>query len=386
MEKAFEYVDSHRDEMLALWEELVNIESGSPDKEGVDTVANRVKEVLDDEGFNSRIVEYEKAGNAVVAELGTDRAKKGIVFAGHMDTVYAKGTIKDNPFRIEDGKAYGPGALDMKGGIIAAIFAAKALNSIGYDERPIKFVLAGDEEVGHINSTCDKLFIEESRGFAAAFDCETGFPDNGIVVKRKGVARFTLEVEGVAAHAGNAPEKGRSAILEISHKVIDIQNLTDWDEGTTFNVGTIQGGTVPNAVPDYAKVEIDIRFESLDSGPKFTKQLEEIAAKTYVEGTKTKLSGGIVFSPMETTEGVMKLFEHVKKTSMDLGFGEPHPLATGGGSDAAYTVIAGVPTVCAIGVKGEWNHTPREYAIVESIFERAKLLAACVLNLKEDLV
>ncbi len=151
-------------------------------------------------------------------------------------------------------------------------------------------------------------------------------------------------------------------------------------------MGTIQGGTVPNAVPDYAKVEIDIRFESLDSGPKFTKQLEEIAAKTYVEGTKTKLSGGIVFSPMETTEGVMKLFEHVKKTSMDLGFGEPHPLATGGGSDAAYTVIAGVPTVCAIGVKGEWNHTPREYAIVESIFERAKLLAACVLNLKEDLV
>jgi glutamate carboxypeptidase len=112
------------------------------------------------------------------------------------------------------------------------------------------------------------------------------------------VARFTLEVEGIAAHAGNAHlRKGRSAILEMAHKVIDVQNLTDWEEGTTFNVGTIQGGTVPNAIPDYAKVEIDIRFQSLDKEDlNSPKQLQEIAAKTYVEGTKTKLSGGVVSS------------------------------------------------------------------------------------------
>jgi glutamate carboxypeptidase len=386
LEGAFGYIDSNKDQILALWEELVNIESGTPDKEGVDAVAERIKGVLSDEGFEVRIVEYEKAGNSLVAEIGADRPGKGVVFAGHMDTVFKKGTLKDNPFRIEDGRAYGPGVLDMKGGIVAAIYAAKALNSVGYNQRPIKFILSGDEEIGHIYSTGDKLFIEEASGYAAAFDFETGYTDNGIVVKRKGVARFFMEIQGVSAHTGNAPEKGRSAILEMAYKTIDIHKLSNWDEGTLYNVGVIHGGTVANAVPDYVKAEIDVRFDTVDKGPEIIKQLEQIAAKTYVEGTSTKLTGGITFSPMETTEGVMKLFKHVEDTSVELGFDRPYPKTSGGGSDAANLVLAGVPTVCAVGVKGEWNHTPRENAVVETIFERAKLIAACVLRLNEDLI
>lgn len=387
LKKAFDFVDLHRNEMISLWEELVNTESGSSDKELVDNLAVKLKKVIEDIGMNTKIVEYQNAGNSIVAEIGANRGKKGIVFSGHMDTVYKKDTIKNNPFRIEDGKAYGPGVLDMKGGVVIALYAIKALNWIGYDERPIKLIISGDEETGHSKNLAGaELFINECKGFTAAFNFETGFQDNGLIVGRKGVAQYTLEVNGVSAHAGNAPEKGRSSIEELAHKVLDIQNLTNFEEGNTFNVGTIQGGTVSNAIPDYAKAEIDVRYTKVSKKEEITKKLEKIAATTYIEGTNSKLTVGNFMYPMETTDGVMNLFELAKKTSMEIGLGEVYPKTTGGGSDASNIVIAGVPTLCAVGVKGEWNHTPREYAILESLFERTKLIIACVMNLKEDLI
>jgi len=318
--------------------------------------------------------------------LQSDRIKKGIIFAGHMDTVYKKGTVKENPFKIEDDKAYGPGVLDMKGGIVVALYAIKALNSIGYNERPIKVIISGDEETGHSNSNGSQLFTDESKGFAAAFDFETSSTDNSVIVGRKGVSNFILEVKGVSEHAGNSPEKGRSAIEEIAHKIIDIQNLTNWDEGNTFNVGTILGGTVSNAIPDYAKAEIDVRYTVVDKRSKIIKSLKEITEKTYIDGTTSRIIVNSYLRPMETTDGVIKLFKILQKTSLELGFGQVNPKTAGGGSDAANIVIAGVPTLCAMGVKGECNHTPREWAIVESLFERTKLIIGCVINLEEDLI
>lgn len=387
LKKAFDFVDSHKSEMISLWEDLVNTESGSKDKELVDNLAVKLKKITEAIGMDTKIVEYQNGGNSIVAEIGANRNRKGIVFSGHMDTVFKKDTIKDNPFRIEAGKAYGPGVLDMKGGIVIALYAIKALNSIGYNDRPIKLIISGDEETGHSkNPEGAQLFINECKGFTAAFNFETGFLDNGLVVGRKGVAQYTLEIKGVSAHAGNAPEKGRSAIEELAHKVLDIQSLTNWEEGTTFNVGTIQAGTVSNAIPDYAKAEIDVRYAKVSKKDEITKSLEKITASTYIDGTNSKLTIGNFMYPMETTSGVISLFELAKNTSMELGLGEVYPKTIGGGSDASNIVIAGVPTLCALGVKGEWNHTPREYAIVESLFERAKLILACVMNLKEDLI
>jgi len=272
----------------------------------------------------------------------------------------------------------------MKGGIVAAIYAVKALNSAGYDSRPLKMILAGDEEIAHVNSNAAEIFMAEAKGALAAFNCETGFVDDAIVVGRKGTAVFELEVKGVAVHAGNEPENGRSAILEIAHKVIDIQKLTDWDKGTTFNVGVIQGGTVPNAVPGYAKIIVDVRYLEPALLPDIRSQLEEAAARTYVQDTTTTLTEIPGIAPMKTTEGVKELFAIVKKTYEENGWGSPYGKLVGGGSDSAYSVLAGVPTVCAMGVKGGRNHSPEEFAIVETLFERAKLLAACTLNLDAE--
>lgn len=379
--QAFQFIDEHREEMLALWQELVNLESGSKHKPGIDAVAGRIQQILASEGGNTRIIQLEQAGNMLIGELGADRKNSKVLLLGHMDTVFPVGTTANRPFAIRDGIAYGPGVLDMKGGIVAALYAMKALQAAGYDDRPLKMILAGDEEVAHVNSNAAELFVAEARGAAAAFNCETGFTDDAIVVGRKGTALFELEVKGVAVHAGNEPENGRSAILEIAHKVIAIQNLTNWKTGTTYNVGVIQGGTVPNAVPGYAKIIVDVRYLEPALLPEIRRQMQEVAAKAYVPETITVINEIPGIAPMKrTTEGDVH-FSIVKKTYEEMELGTPYAKLVGGGSDSAYSVLAGVPTVCAMGVKGGRNHSPEEFAIVDSLFERAKLLAACIINL-----
>ena len=377
----FDFIETHREEMLSLWKELVEIESGSADKEGVDAVAARLEKELQGMGAKTKVVVMPEAGNMLIGEFGTTGKQPGVLFVGHMDTVFKTGTLEKRPFSIRDGKAYGPGVLDMKGGIVTFLYAIKALLAAGYQVRPIKVILAGDEEVGHENSTAAEVFVEEAKGHIAAFNGETGFVDDGIVVGRKGSVRFTLEVQGVAAHVGNDPENGRNAILEMSHKVIAIQQLTDWEEGTTYNVGVIQGGTVANAVPDYATIVVDVRYTDPALLPSIQQKMEAVAEKTYIDGTHTKISMKNSIIPMKTTEAVHQLFDVVKSVYEENGFGTPYEKIVGGGSDSAYTVFAGVPTVCAMGVKGGRNHSPEEYAVVDTMFERAKLLAACVVKL-----
>lgn len=380
---AFDYIETHKEEMVSLWRELVSIESPSNDKVGVDTVAARIKAVLMAEGAVTELVEFEKAGNLLVATYGEAKDKAPVALIGHMDTVFPRGTIEQRPFTIQGGKAYGPGVLDMKGGIVVLLYVLKALKAAGYIARPLKVILAGDEEVGHQHSEATQVFRQEAAGCIAAFNFETGFVDNRIVVGRKGGYTFAMEVHGVAAHTGNNPKAGRSAVLELAHKTIDIHKLTDWETGTTFSVGTFHGGTVVNSAPDFAKAEIDVRCVSEAAARKVERQLREIAEKTYIEGTRTVLTGGVGFMPMETTDGVMKLFELLAATSEENNFGKLTPAQSGGASDSSNTVIAGVPTVCALGVKGEHNHSPLEYALVDSLFERAKLVAACILNLDQ---
>ena len=380
-EKAFGFIQHNREKLLAFWEELVNMESGSRDKENVDLVAERVAAELKSFGVETEIVSFEKAGNSVVGTLGKDRPGAPVALMGHYDTVFPAGTVEKRPFRIEDGKAYGPGVLDMKGGVVLLIFAAKALEAAGYADRPIRFILAGDEETAHCNSTMAEVFEEWSRGCVAAFNCETGDPNNKIVVGRKGVVQCEMAVKGLAVHAGREPQKGRSAILDLSHKIIDIHGFTDFRRGLTFNVGTVKGGVVPNAVPDHASAGIDVRCVNVEQIAEAKEKLHTIATKTYVPDTTTTLSFTSEFFPMEQTPENESLFRYVADMYRENGLPEPSMEFSGGGSDSAFSVYAGVPTVDQMGVKGEWNHSDREYAIVESIFERAKILAACILNL-----
>lgn len=382
-DKAFRFIDEHKEAMIALWQDLVMTESFFNDKAGIDKVSARLKKEFENIGGKVTMHEFEKAGNMLVGELGAGRKGAPIAFMGHMDTVCFPGTIKERPFAIKDGIAYGPGVLDMKAGVVMGLYIMHALDAAGYDARSFKWLLAGDEENAHPHSDAAEIFEREAKGCAAAFDMETGFVDNRIVVQRKGVARYVLEVKGVAAHVGNDPENGRNAMLEMAHKIIAIQKLTDFTSGITYNCGTIEGGTVPNSVPDYCKIVIDVRHTNISDAPLIKAALQEITDHITVEGTSAKLTASSTFKPMERTAGNMWLFEHIKNVSAQLGLDAPTPISSGGGSDAAYSVAAGVPSLCSMGVKGGRNHSPEEFAVVDTMFERCKLIIAAILTLPE---
>ncbi len=381
-EKAFAYIDAHRDGMMKMWEELVMIDSGSGNKKGVDTAIARVAGILEEMGGKTRIIGHENAGNMLVSEFGDCATRPFVIFTGHLDTVFDNPeTTKERPFTIKDGKAYGPGVLDMKGGVTIAIHALQALLDAGYDKYPVKVILAGDEEVGHKHSDFADKMMAEAKGAIATFNFETGFMDDSLVLERKGVYCFAMEAFGRGAHVGNAPEEGRSAIKELAYKILDIEALTDWSRGLNLNVGVIEGGTVHNSAPAYAKMIVDMRFTDPAMLEEMKAKFQEINDRVYIDGVTCKMTPVSLMQPMVRLDSSMKLFELVKKVYGEEGFGTPKAITVGGGSDSAYTTIMGVPTVCSMGVKGGRNHTVEEFADVESLFTRAKLITAVMMAL-----
>ena len=382
-EAAARYIDEHRGEMLAFWEKLVSTESGTADKEGCDAVASIMQAELESFGATVERVAMEKQGDLLKALWnGGNSDKAPVLFCGHMDTVFPKGTLEKNPFRIDEkGLAHGPGCLDMKAGLTIAVFTMKALAAAGYADRPLKAIFPGDEENGHRNSTANEEILAGAEGCRAAFNFETGFPDDGLVVGRKGSCRVTIAVQGVAAHAGNAPEKGRSAILEMAHKIIAIQALNDIPGGLYVNTGLIKGGTVVNAIPDNCSVDIDIRYSDRARLDALLEAFRKIVDHVTVEGTSSTMTVGKPSIPLTPNEAVMGLFEHVKAVAAETGYGDVHPIEVGGWADSCLIASKGVPVICAMGVKGEYNHSPREYAIADTLFPRAKLTAASVIAL-----
>ena len=379
-EDVFAYIDDHKAQMMDLWQDLVNQDSPASYREGVDLVAKRVFKELEEAGASTR---WDEEGKALIAEIPGD-SRAPVLLLGHMDTVFPVGEAARRPFTVEGSRVTGPGALDMKGGVAVMLSALKALHSAGFSGRPLKVILVSDEEIAHNGSKATVMLQREARGCAACFNCETGYEDDSLVIGRKGGVVFKAAVHGIAAHAGNNPRQGRSAIWEMAKKIDDIQNMTDWDKGITFNVGTIKGGTVSNAIPGYCEVEGDIRFQDPDISPLVKEELLKVLNHTYIEGTKTELllyHEGML--PMKMTEENRKLFEFVKKTGEENGIPVSEGKLVGGGSDSGYVVYAGVPTVCAMGVKGRFNHTRDEYALKDSLFERAKLLGAVILKMNE---
>lgn len=379
-DKAYEWIDAHKDDMVDLWKQMVTIDSGIGVKEGGMEMGNLCAGILEKLGFSIRRVSYEKCGDTIIGERD-DLSKPYTILMGHMDTVFFKGEPEKRPFTIKDGKAYGPGVLDMKGGVTILLYAVRFLLEAGYNRYRIKIILAGDEEVAHGNSTASADYEKEAKGAVMGFNLETGFVDNSVVIERKGVAQYLFEVDGVGAHAGNNPEDGRSAVEELAHKILDIQAETDWQEGTTVNCGVIAGGTVANAVPEHAWVKVDVRFKTTAGMERIEKAFQKIAKKQYVESTTTCCKKLVVFPPMERLESSEKLFERAEAIAEKYGFPKAKAIAVGGGSDSAHLTACGIPTLCALGVRGQFNHTEREWAEEESLFERTKLLMALLSEL-----
>lgn len=380
LEEIFQSIDQAKPAMMEIWKSLVDRDCGSGNKAGVDSVGQDIRRFLEPLGFKVRFHEYEKAGNMLVAEYG-DMTKPFVILTGHMDTVFADGTAAERPFTVQDGRVTGPGVLDMKGGITVMLYAVKTLLESGWNRYPLKIILAGDEEVGHGWSDAAQDYRKESRGALMAFNYETGFIDNGIVLERKGCAQYRFDFHGVGAHAGNNPEDGRSAVKELCHKALDMEALTDMAEGTTVNVGVIAGGTVPNAIPENAWCRVDVRFRTMAGIERVEKALQEITDKVYIDQVQTTCRCEVKMGAMERLASSEALFGKANQIAREAGLPEMKAIAVGGGSDSAYITAEGVPALCAMGVKGQFNHTVREWAEESSLTERAKLSAALLMKL-----
>jgi glutamate carboxypeptidase len=365
-------------EMIALLKKLVETESPSDDKAAVDRVGTLVAEECHRLGADVEFVPNKLTGDHVIARFSPSAKPlpgkdKEILLMHHMDTVFPLGTLQKMPFYEKDDKIYGPGVLDMKGGIVISLTAISALKEAGLLKRPVTVLVTSDEEVG--SGTSHELIKKLAKDAEMALVMESGLVDGSLKVWRKGVGDFTVKVKGRAAHAGGAHEEGRNAIEEMAHQVLAIQKLTDYVKGTTLNVGVIKGGTVSNVVPDEAVAEVDFRV--LD--PNETRRVEAAmkALKPVTRDTTLEVTGGLNRPPMPENDLMKATFAKAKaiakKNGMEIKAG-----GSGGGSDGNFVSPLGVPLLDGMGTYGEGLHSEREYIFTRSLPERAALTAALI--------
>uniref|UniRef100_A0A831X278 M20 family peptidase n=1 Tax=Thermorudis peleae TaxID=1382356 RepID=A0A831X278_9BACT len=354
---------------------LVNLDSGTFDAPLVNQVGCELAVMLERGGWRVERHPATGFGDHLVATLPGD-GRRRVMLLGHFDTVYPAGTAATRPLAVREGRVYGPGVLDMKGGLVLGIHAVELLASFPDLARPdLVFVLNSDEEVG--SPTSRQLIEEAARAADAVYVLEPGREPGGVLATRKGVGMYSVTVHGRAAHAGAAPQDGRSAVLELAYKTVHWHQLNDFEKGTTVNVTVVRGGTRRNVVPELASAEIDVRVPSHDEATRVDQAIREIAARSWVPDTRAEVSGGLNRPPMQKLAGahsLSRLAEAIVET-MGLEFAE---LASGGGSDGNFTASIGVPTLDGLGPIGRGAHSSEEYIDLESLPTRLTLLALLI--------
>jgi glutamate carboxypeptidase len=376
-----DYIKENKEEMLKLIETLVNIDSGSNNKDGVDQIGAILKEEYKKIGFKVKVISQENYGNHLIIEH-EDAEDPQIMVIAHMDTVFPDGTAAERPFKIKGDHAYGPGVIDMKSSLVTLLYAAKALRRENVPAfKNLQILLNSDEEIGSPSSK--KLIMKTAKGKKYALIMEPARKDGSLVSARRGKGNYTLNVIGRAAHSGIEPEKGRSAIEELAHKVIQLHELNDHKNGISVNVGLIEGGSSVNTVSDHASAQVDIRIAESDQASSVEEKMEEICSKTDVPGTEIILEGEMNRPPMEKNKRNKKLLNTIVEVGEKLGI-EITDTSTGGGSDASFTSAAGVATIDGMGPVGGNAHSDKEYMEITSLSERTILLAKVIEKLSQD--
>ena len=383
-------------ETLRLW---VATNSGSFNRDGLERFAEELVPALSHLGFTVELEPGQrlrlpgrqaKTGPLVLARRPAPAGVEGaprFLLVGHYDTVFERASpfqeLRNDP--NDPARAIGPGVADMKGGLVVMLFALRALAESGdLDRASWTVIFNADEEVGSLVSR--ERIEAEARRSDYGFVFEAARPDGAMVSSRRGVGQFRLEVSGVAAHAGQAHAKGRSAIRELAEKVIRVEALTDYSRGITFNVGTIEGGTKRNVVPERALAWIDVRYEDRAQAKEILEGLQRVAKDATVKGTRTQLWGRLHRPPKPPTESTLQLLALHEEIARELGPAPPRPLHAGGGSDGSLMNAVGLPTLDSMGVRGGNAHTSREFVVLESLPERAAIAAILLRRLARGTV
>ncbi len=381
------YINNYKQEMFDLLEELVLIQSGSRNKKGVDRVGKRIAKEMEAFGFFCEFQEETEYGNNLIVrswnpgrdnDLENNQDKQQILITGHMDTVFPEDTTFN--FYKEDGaRCFGPGVADMKGGLVVGIFALKALVHTGLlDKNPISFIFNSDEEIGSPSSR--GLIQREAQKSRFAYVLEAGGLSGQLVTGRKGSMSLRLTVEGKAGHAAFAGRDKASAILELAHKTIALENLNDPEKGISANVGTIEGGIGPNTVADLAKAALDFRYINAGDDKILKTKIDAIVSGRTIPGTLSSLGIATSRPAMPQNHGNIALFQKIKTLARELGI-EVSPELRQGVSDANIIAREGIPVIDGLGPIGAKDHSEDEYIEKSSLCERAVLfgnILACI--------
>jgi glutamate carboxypeptidase len=371
------FCQQHEGEMLSLLRRMVEIESPSENKAAVDSMGAFLGQIFERLGGKVTFYPQKEAGNHLKAEFGGNSGKP-VLLLGHFDTVWPMGTLAKMPFRMEAGRAFGPGVYDMKAGIAMMIFSLRALKASGQDgNRPVTILLDTDEEVG---STTGRPVVETT-----AKDCEAVLvlepsqgPKGFLKTSRKGVGDITIRVRGRASHSGVDFEKGQSAIVELARQLLEIVKFTDPARGITVNPGVIQGGTRSNVVAAEAWAEVDLRVVHAADAPLLERKFA--ALKPFNPECSIEIIGGMNRPPMERTEGTVRLFGIAREIGQSVGLALEES-STGGGSDGNFTSALGIPTLDGLGALGEGAHASNESVVIEELPPRTALLVGLLRSL-----
>ncbi len=364
---------------------MVDTDCGSYTAAGVNVIGGWTAEFLRALGATVEIRPDPsgRLGDTVIATfLGRPGAPR-ILLIGHMDTVFDAGTAAARPFTIADGIARGPGVTDMKSGLLAGLYALKALMGElgGLPFERLVFIANPDEEIGSPTSTPHIVEIAPTMDATLVLECARANGD--IVSSRKGILDLRITIHGRAAHAGVEPEKGRSAILEAARIVRDLHALNGRWPGVTVNVGVISGGTRPNVVAERCSLEVDVRGVARAELEAAEAEIRRIAGATEIPDCTVDFEPMARWWPMEKLARSARLVEHAKDVAAGLGF-SVNDVGTGGASDANTTAGLGIPSLDGLGPIGGNDHSPSEYLDVSSIVPRTTLLAGLLLAIARD--
>lgn len=376
---ALDAATQQKDEALKLLERMVNIDSGSASTEGLAKVREMAVEELRKLGARIETFPAEPhPGTNVVATL-TGQGKKKILILAHIDTVFKDGTAAAKPFYIKDGRAYGPGVMDNKGGVVAGLQALKILQKIGFkDYGQITFLLDTNEEVGSVGTSA--LIERVARQHDVALNLEPGRPADGLVVERKGSATALIEVKGLASHAGVAPDAGRNAAMEVAHQVLQLSKTGNAAKKTTVNFTVLAANGPTNVIPASASAKGDVRAATPEELDRVEKDLLRISQNKLIPDTEVRVRLIRGLPPMPRSPASDKLVAMAEGIYGEIGK-KLTIESSGGAADASLVAGVGVPVLDGFGIVGGGIHTPEEYAEVESVVPRLYLLSRMLMDL-----
>src|SRR5438067_2087028 len=377
VEQAEQLMQQYLDDLKTI----VNIDSGTYTRSGVDRVGAYLQERFQAFGFSTRFERQEQFGNHLIAtHTGNAPAGPRILLIGHIDTVFSEGEAQRRPFAISQQNggriATGPGVLDMKSGVLIGMYGLHILISAQEaNYKQATFICNSDEEIG---SPSSKPLIQElARQADAVIVLEPGRAKGTVVSSRRGTGQYRVEVRGVSAHAGVEPQKGRNAILELSYQVQKMQALNGTIPGTTLSVGIIRGGERTNVVPDYAYFDMDVRASDQASLNALETAMRQVTLQNRLQGTSITLSGSMLCQPFERNKINERLVKLVKAAGSELGL-KIQDVGSGGASDANTTSAMGIPTLDGLGAGGGLAHNPGEYIELDYLPTRIALVAGLV--------